>query len=71
MILCLLLIHYATGSNDFLSFPNDTERSTEICCTDENLLTCTEVKLNPSNLSKKKIILKGIEMIFQNLIHVL
>ena len=68
MILCLLLIHYATGSNDFLSFPNASQRSTEICCTDDNLLTCTEVKLNPANLSKKKIILKGIEMTFENFI---
>lgn len=62
MISCHFPMH------DFLSFPNASQRSTEICCTDDNLLTCTEVKLNPANLSKKKITLKGIKMTFENFI---
>ena len=37
--------------DDFLSFPNITERSIEVCCNDYHLLTCTEVKFNPENLS--------------------
>jgi len=68
LLICLLPIQILLGSNEFLSFPNESQRSSEICCNDDNLLSCTEVQLNPANLSKKKITLKGIKMTFQNFI---
>ena len=68
VISIMFLLSPTDGFDDFLKFPDETKRSTEICCNDNNLLSCTEVKLDPTNLSKKKITLKGIQLTFSNFV---
>ena len=58
----------ALSDDDFLSFPNETERSTEVCCNDVSILSCEKVLLDPRKLSEKKIKLNGIEFNFSNTI---
>ena len=68
---CIILISFlfyqeSKGSDEFLSFSEPSERSSEICCNDDTLISCTKVILDPAHLSKKKIILKGIKLTFSN-----
>merc|ERR1711982_29445 len=49
------------SNGDFLSFPKTTSRSSELCCNDDHLLTCTEVEFDPENLSNENIQLMGID----------
>ena len=66
LLLYLSLLQHTKGSEEFLSFPNGTERSSEICCNDDDLLSCSEVKLDPRKLKDKEITLKGIQLTFSN-----
>merc|ERR1719232_1557311 len=62
----IVLSHVSDG--DFLSFPKSTTRSSELCCNDDHLLTCTEVEFDPENLSNETIQLMGIEFFFDDVI---
>ena len=66
LLFYLLILQPTKGADDFLSFPNGSERSSEVCCNDEELLSCTEVKLDPARLTDKEITLKGIQLTFSN-----
>jgi len=54
------------SNGDFLSFPKTTSRSSELCCNDDHLLTCTEVEFDPENLSNENIQLMGIDFFFDD-----
>ena len=64
--LCIFLFPLSKGSKEFLTFLNGSQRSSEVCCNDDNILSCTKVKLDPAKLSSKKITLKGIQLQFSN-----
>ena len=66
LLLYISLLQQTKGSDEFLSFPHETKRSAEICCNDDDLLSCSEVELDPARLTEKEITLKGIQMTFSN-----
>ena len=58
LFLIIFLFKSSQENIEFLSFPT-TVSSKEVCC-DESLLSCTEVKFDPSILYKENMTLKGI-----------
>jgi len=62
----MILVPLSQASADFLTFPRGLERSTEVCCNNEDYLSCTEVTMDPAQLSNEKITLKDIEFTFSN-----
>ena len=65
-LVIFLLFQLINGLEEFLSFPNENERSSEVCCNDDTILSCYEVKLDPAKLSQKKMLLNGISLAFSN-----
>ena len=66
LLFFLFLLQQSKGSDEFISFSNEAEKSSEVCCNDEDLLSCTEVRLDPAKLTEKEITLKGIQLTFSN-----
>ena len=53
-------------SGDFLTFPATATRSSELCCNDDHILSCTEVQFDPKKLSQQTINILDIEFSFAN-----
>ena len=62
-----LFFEIALGLNDILKFTNGSKtRSSEKCCTEENLLSCQSVKIHLENFLEDEIRINNVHLEFSN-----